>query len=247
MASGTSVKQHGCPTGTRRSELCLSAGAGTIAGAMSMAGTDELERAIPVVEVRAMSRHLSTLCCLPAQGAGDGVGDSRRWQRNQLGRPSHRLWLRLRPRGPGVGWSAIPAWRPALGARRPTSLSRLAPPRGKRACADAPVARFWTQSRFYFAVLSAPEQLRHSALAAASVCFSVDNELVRPPGTAAGPGAAARLGCARPAAPGDLTAARLPTLLPPPVRARCMSPSSPTLAPSTWLAATASASRRWRP
>jgi hypothetical protein len=29
-------------------------------------------------------------------------------------------------------------------------------------------------------VLSAPENLRYSQLAAASVCFSVDNDLVRP-------------------------------------------------------------------
>jgi hypothetical protein len=36
------------------------------------------------------------------------------------------------------------------------------------------------QNRLYFAVLSAPENLRYSQLAASAVCFSVDNDLVRP-------------------------------------------------------------------
>jgi hypothetical protein len=44
--------------------------------------------------------------------------------------------------------------------------------------ADARAAA--AQGRFYFAVLSAPEHLRFSPLAASSVCFSVDNDLVRP-------------------------------------------------------------------
>lgn len=137
---------------------------------------DELLRAIPILEVSAGA---------VAASAQPGVASlglalpDRRWPTpSQPAARPPRAALAPWPRPAGSVTSLVAAVAAGSGAAggQPPSRPRVRAPPG----AARPLTGHSCQGRFYFAVLSAPEELRYSATAAASLCFSVDSELARP-------------------------------------------------------------------